>query len=92
MYGAYRWVAALGGTRIISMGRKDVIELYLRFGFHPVGQSYTCGAVDYDLLVAQVPDMDKSIIRFQPQLDRMMCRVQWKLGIAFSSPMQTNGT
>ncbi len=91
MYAAYRWVAAHGGSRIVSMGRKEVIDLYIRFGFQRVGQCYICGEVEFELLVAQLTDMEKNLERYQSQLERMKRTLSWQLEFEFSTPRLSAG-
>src|SRR5882672_960025 len=50
MYAAFRWVEAHQGTRIVAIGRREVLEMYVRSGLKPVGLSVQSGAVTYDLL------------------------------------------
>src|SRR5258708_429317 len=52
MYGALRYVEAHGGSRIVSIGRREVVEMYLRSGLKPVGLTVEAGAGTYALLVA----------------------------------------
>ncbi len=86
MYGALRWVGFHGGRHIVSMGRLDVIDLYLRFGFQRLGPTFACGAVQYDLIYAHVAEMETRLTRYQTQLDRMKNQVNWQIDIAFSTP------
>src|SRR5882672_7519662 len=50
MYAAFRWVEAHGGTRVVAIGRREVVDMYLRSGLKPVGVTVQSGAVTYDLL------------------------------------------
>lgn len=43
MYAAYRWVEAHGGTRIVGIGRREVMDLYRRVGLEPAGLSTQSG-------------------------------------------------
>jgi ribosomal protein S18 acetylase RimI-like enzyme len=57
MYAALRSIEARGGSRIVAIGRRDVISLYRRAGLKPLGHSTQSGAVTYDLLAATVADL-----------------------------------
>ena len=35
MYAAFRWVEAHGGRRIVAIGRREILDLYLRVGLEP---------------------------------------------------------
>ena len=39
MYAAFRWVEAHGGTHIAAIGRREVLEIYLKSGLRQVGRS-----------------------------------------------------
>lgn len=88
MYAAFRWVEAHGGKRIISMGRREVLDMYLRFGLERIGRSLTCGAVTYDLIGAELSTIAARLRRVQARVDRMATHLDWKLDIAFHSPAE----
>ena len=71
MYAAFRWVESHGGTRILAMGRREVIDMYLRAGLERVGPSFSCGAVNYDLLTAEVGCLGEHLNTFASRLDRL---------------------
>ena len=88
MYAAFRWIQACGGEQIVSMGRRDVVHMYIRLGLELLGQSVKCGAVTYDLLGAEVNAIASRLQQFRSELDRMEKRVDWKLGITFRHPSE----
>ena len=88
MYAAFRWIEAHRGAQILSMGRREVIDMYLRLGLRLLGPSVKCGAVTYDLLGAEVSAIASQLEQFRSQLDRMEKYVDWKLGIAFRRPAE----
>src|SRR6185369_13448438 len=57
MYAALRWVESHGGTRIVAIGRREIVDLYLRVGLRAVGPSTRSGAVTYDLMIATVAEL-----------------------------------
>jgi histidinol-phosphate/aromatic aminotransferase/cobyric acid decarboxylase-like protein/GNAT superfamily N-acetyltransferase len=86
MYAAFRWVEAHGGTRILAIGRREIIAMYLRAGLERVGPSFASGAVTYDLLTAEVSRLGAGLSRFESRLERLAQSVEWRLGIAFRRP------
>jgi len=86
MYAAFRWVEAHGGARILAIGRRDVMDMYLRAGLERVGPSFSSGAVTYDLMTADVGQLGAGLKRFESRLDRLENSVEWRLGIAFRRP------
>lgn len=86
MYAAYRWVEAHGGTRIVGIGRREVMELYRRVGLEPVGLSTQSGAVTYDLLLGTIAGLRQRAAEFSPLLARLEARTAWRLPFPFRRP------
>ncbi|NBU08543.1 MAG: aminotransferase class I/II-fold pyridoxal phosphate-dependent enzyme [Proteobacteria bacterium] len=86
MYAAFRWVEAHGGTRLMAIGRREVLELYLRGGLEPVGMAVQSGAVTYDVLQAPISAIRERIQSFGGLLDRLESRVDWQLNFPFRRP------
>lgn len=86
MYAAYRWVEAHGGTRIVGIGRREVMELYQRVGLQPVGLSTQSGAVTYDLVLGTIPELRRHTAEFSPLLTRLEARTAWRLPFPFRQP------
>jgi histidinol-phosphate/aromatic aminotransferase/cobyric acid decarboxylase-like protein/GNAT superfamily N-acetyltransferase len=86
MYAAYRWVEAHGGTRIVGIGRREVMDLYRRVGLEPVGLSTSAGAVTYDLVLGDVATLRRRSAEFSPLLTRLEARTAWRLPFPFRQP------
>ncbi len=86
MYAAFRWVESHGGTRILAIGRREVLEMYLRFGLKRVGCSFQCGAVTYDLISAETGEIAPHLAPVESRLQRLKDRIDWRLPIAFNRP------
>jgi histidinol-phosphate/aromatic aminotransferase/cobyric acid decarboxylase-like protein/GNAT superfamily N-acetyltransferase len=86
MYAAFRWVESHGGDRIIAIGRREILELYLRVGLQPTGFATTSGEVAYDLLTARVDGVRKSLIRFAGLMERVQQDTEWGLSFPFRKP------
>ena len=54
MYAALRWIEGHGGQRIVAIGRRAILGLYLKSGFEPLGRPVQCGAVTFELMAATV--------------------------------------
>ena len=50
MWAAFRWIQSQGGTRIIAIGRSEVLDMYLKLGFHATGNKVNAGSVTYTLI------------------------------------------
>ena len=89
MYAAFRWIESHGGNHIVAVGRSEVLDLYLRIGMKPIGKTFKCGAVTYDLMSAVTHDVaDRIKSSLQSRLKRIEKYMDWQLGIAFHSPTE----
>lgn len=86
MYAAFRWVEAHGGTRIVAIGRQQLLDMYIRTGLEPVGMSTQSGAVTYELLQVTIPALRERMKSFGGLLDRMESNTDWRLGFSFHKP------
>jgi histidinol-phosphate/aromatic aminotransferase/cobyric acid decarboxylase-like protein len=86
MYAAFRWIEAHGGKQILSIGRHEILNMYLRLGLEKQGLSFTSGAVTYHLIGAPLSDIVNRTKKFKSYLKRIKKQIDWKLGITFESP------
>ena len=86
MYAAFRWVEAHGGTRIVAIGRREVVEMYQRSGLELAGVSVQSGAVTYDLMQATIDALRERADACGGLLDRLEDRSDWRLDVAFRKP------
>lgn len=86
LYATLRWVESHGGTRIVAMGRREVLSIYLRIGMRQVGLSFQAGAVTYELISATVEDLRKRLTEYGSLLRRLDSIAEWRLGVAFHRP------
>ena len=86
MYAAFRWIEAHGGTRMMAIGRREVLDLYLRGGLEPVGITVQSGAVTYDALQAPISAIRERMLTFRGLLDRLESKVDWQLNFPFRRP------
>ncbi len=86
MYAALRWVESHGGTHLVAIGRREVVELYLRVGLRAVGLATQSGAVTYDLLHATLDEMRPPLAALDEFIGRVQERTDWQLPFAFRTP------
>ena len=86
MYAAFRWAEARGGTRIMAIGRREVVEMYLRCGLEHVGFTVQSGAVIYDVLQATTAALRERMQNFTGLLDRLEGKTDWQLNFPFRQP------
>ena len=87
MYAAYRWIESQGGTRIVAIGRREILDLYLKAGLRPLGRRVQSGAVCYELLSATLPEMQDALDRYAAMLSKLERNCRWELDFPFARPM-----
>ncbi|HKS36484.1 MAG TPA: aminotransferase class I/II-fold pyridoxal phosphate-dependent enzyme [Verrucomicrobiae bacterium] len=86
MYAAFRWIEAHGGTHLVAIGRREVVDLYLRVGLEAAGLSIQSGAVTFDLLHAAADRLRGHLQHFSGVLARLEERTDWQLSFPFRKP------
>lgn len=86
MYAAFRWVESHGGTHIAAIGRREILDLYIKAGLRPIGLSAQSGAVTYDFLHVTVPELRARTDRYADLLARLEARTDWRLNFPFRQP------
>ena len=83
MYAALRWIEAEGGERIVAIGRREILSLYLKAGLSSLGRSVRSGAVTYELLTATVSDLRQQTNQNTRVLHKLKSHAQWRLDMPF---------
>ena len=83
MYAALRWVESHAGTRIVALGRDEVLPLYLGVGMRRAGETVRSGSVLYHLLEAPPEAVRAAIAPRQRIVDRLAQDVRWQLPVPF---------
>lgn len=86
MYAAFRWVEAHGGTRIMAIGRREILDLYLKAGLQPLGIEIQAGAVTFECLTATTAALREEMGRHAGVLRRLERSAQWRLDVPFHEP------
>ena len=86
MYAAFRWVEAHNGDRIVAIGRREILDLYLHVGLERLGCEMRSGAVTYELLAATIPQFRARQQDFAPLLQRLERSLDWRLTFPFRPP------
>ena len=86
MHAALRWVDSHGGTRIMAIGRQEILDMYLRAGLESVGIEIRSGAVTYQALHASMDVMRARSVHFAKMIAGLEAKVSWKLSFPFQRP------
>jgi len=86
MHAALRWVESHGGTRIAAIGRREILDFYLRVGLRRGGLSARSGAVTYDLLHGTVGELQAARDGIPAALERLRDGLRWDLPFPFARP------
>ena len=55
MYAALRWLEKRGATRVVGIGRREVMNLYEKAGFTALDREIVSEAVRAELMMAELP-------------------------------------
>lgn len=86
MYAALRWIESQNGERIVAIGRREVLDLYVHVGLERLKHQIRSGAVAYELLSATVSQMVERVKNFTSLLNRLERASDWQLEIPFRKP------
>ncbi|MBN1448711.1 MAG: histidinol-phosphate aminotransferase family protein [Bacteroidetes bacterium] len=86
MYAAFRLIESSGGHHILSIGRREVLGMYLRMGLRRLGRSFTSGAVTYDLISGSTEDIARRLGPYHSRLHHMEADLDWQLDVPFLRP------
>jgi histidinol-phosphate/aromatic aminotransferase/cobyric acid decarboxylase-like protein len=84
MHAAQRYLQQRSARRVMAIGRREVLEIYLKIGLERLGPSFLSGAVQYDLMAAKLDDIVRTVARFGPTLRGLQSRVTWDLDCSFT--------
>jgi GNAT superfamily N-acetyltransferase len=83
IYAAFRWVEAQGGTRIMAIGRREILDIYVKAGMRALGRQIKAGAVTFELITATIGELKEHLIRYAPLVSRLERSLDWHLDIPF---------
>lgn len=83
MYAGLRWAEVRGGTRIVAIGRREILGLYEGVGLKPLGRAAQSGAVTYELLTETVQGIQNYLCWIDRILSRIEGNVDWQLDYPF---------
>jgi histidinol-phosphate/aromatic aminotransferase/cobyric acid decarboxylase-like protein/GNAT superfamily N-acetyltransferase len=86
MYAALRWVESRGGTRMVAIGREEVLPLYRKIGFLTNGRNVKCGAVTFALMSTPILRACEHALRHIRLLRKLASLVDWRLDVPFLEP------
>jgi histidinol-phosphate/aromatic aminotransferase/cobyric acid decarboxylase-like protein/GNAT superfamily N-acetyltransferase len=87
MWAAFRWIQSLGGTRIMAIGRSEVLDMYLKLGFHATSHKVNAGSVTYTLIHRESDALDTFLeTNFKSFFARISKICDWKMPVEFFRP------
>ena len=81
MYASLRWIEFNGGTRVVVIGRVELLDLYLKIGLKKTGIQVSSGALTFELMTVTVNDARDNLRKYQHVLKTIFNRVDWKLDV-----------
>ncbi len=81
MYAALRWVEAHGGDTVVAIGRRELLDFYLKVGLRPLARQVEVGAVTYELMSATTVELCEQVPRYERLVRRLERSHEWDLGV-----------
>jgi histidinol-phosphate/aromatic aminotransferase/cobyric acid decarboxylase-like protein len=85
-YAAMRWVEAHGGTRVIAIGRQEILPFYIKMGLVTTDTTVTSGAVSYRLMHADIDRLRRHAESYHTLTTSLLRDVEWKLNFPAALP------
>ena len=87
MWAAFRLIQSLGGVNIMSIGRSEVLDMYLKLGFKATNKEVKVGEVTFTLIHGKVEELNAFIEKnFKSFFIKIRQQCDWKLAIDFFKP------
>ena len=95
MYAATRWISSHGGLTLMAMGRTALRDVYTSVGLEFRGVPIQAGAVEYELMTAEIGPAESWVTRqYGDALRAFEQRIDWRINVPFwaSETSQHGGT
>ncbi|MBL4771782.1 MAG: histidinol-phosphate aminotransferase family protein, partial [Planctomycetes bacterium] len=79
MFAALRWTDCEGGTRVMAIGRSDLLGLYAKTGLQPHGNVIQSGALTFELMSASIETLRERADHMRSVLERAQEGLEWEL-------------
>ncbi|MGE5073428.1 MAG: GNAT family N-acetyltransferase [Anaerolineae bacterium] len=86
LYASLRWVQSQGGTRVMAIGRSEVLPMYRKLGFEFHHRPVRSGAATFELMSLDLDRVPPVLARYTRVLHSLESAVEWRLGIPFYAP------
>jgi len=87
VWAAFRWIQSNGGTSIMAIGRSEVLDIYLKFGFKDQNKEVKVGEVTFLLIYENVEAINAHFEeRFKKLYLKLKAQWKWNLEIDFIKP------
>lgn len=89
MWAAFRYIESQGGTRLVAIGREEIVPIHFRVGLKDTGLRTQSGAVKYRLVHAEMKDVHNALGGIHRMLQRIEAESEWEIGTPFWTPAPT---
>jgi acetyltransferase (GNAT) family protein len=83
LYASLRWVESQCGTRIMAIGRSEVVSMYGKLGFELHHRQVHSGAVAFELMSVPLDHVSGILLHYEPMLQKLETAVDWQLDVPF---------
>lgn len=86
MYSAFRWIESRNGTRVVAIGREEILSVYIKVGLEPLNLRTQSGEVWYQALTASLESLGKKAQSKAFLIKKIREEINWKLDVPFERP------
>ena len=87
VWSAFRWIESNGGSNIMAIGRKEVLNMYVKLGLAPMNKTIKVGKVEFELLYGNVKALKTHFeIHNKNLFIKLENQCDWKLDISYFKP------
>jgi len=88
-YASLRWAEVNGYSNIVAIGRKGILDLFIKFGLKTTNQFFKSGAVTFELLYAHISTIRKiTDNQLKLLIADIFNKCIWKMDFDFYKPAQ----
>lgn len=86
MYSAFRWIESRKGTRVVAIGREEILSVYTKVGLESLGLRTKSGEVWYQAMTAPIESLKRKARSKTFLLSKLKEQINWKLDVPFDRP------
>jgi hypothetical protein len=67
----------------MAIGRREVLDIYLKIGLRTLGRQIKSGAVTFELMTVTIDEVNQRLARYSSLIRRLERDMDWCVGVPF---------